>query len=59
MYVRLMSPVRTASLLSVGKIVDPDDMWRFCCRWTKEMYGLPMQERLGDKAAMMVVAVFS
>ncbi|KIW78915.1 hypothetical protein Z517_08754 [Fonsecaea pedrosoi CBS 271.37] len=58
-YVRLMNPVRTAACFNVEEIVDPKDTRKICCRWTREMYGLPMQERLADRASGKIHAVFT
>ncbi|KIW96314.1 uncharacterized protein Z519_03383 [Cladophialophora bantiana CBS 173.52] len=58
-YIRLMNPVRTATCFNVEEIVDPKDTRKICCRWTKEMYGLPMQERLADRASGKLHAVFT
>jgi len=59
MYTRLLNPVRTANVFNVEEIVDPKDTRKICCRWTKEMYGLPMKERLADRASGKIVPVFS
>ncbi|EXJ72961.1 propionyl-CoA carboxylase beta chain [Cladophialophora psammophila CBS 110553] len=58
-YIRLMNPVRTATCFNVEEIVDPKDTRKICCRWIKEMYGLPMQERLADRASGKLHAVFT
>ncbi|KIX02106.1 uncharacterized protein Z518_08045 [Rhinocladiella mackenziei CBS 650.93] len=58
-YVRLMNPVRTAQPFNIEEIVDPKDTRRIVCRWTKEMYGLVMQERLADRASGKIHAVFT
>lgn len=59
MYTRLMNPVRTANHFNVEEIIDPKDTRKICCRWTREMYGVVMQERLADRAARKIVPVFS
>lgn len=59
MYMRLMNPVRTANHFNVEEIVDPKDTRKIVCRWTREMYGMVMQERLADRAARKIVPVFS
>ena len=58
-YLRLMNPVRTANAFNIEEIVDPKDTRSICCRWVKEMYGLPMQERLADRASGKLKAVFT
>jgi acetyl-CoA carboxylase carboxyltransferase component len=58
-YLRLMNPVRTATHFNVEEIVDPKDTRRICCRWVREMYGLPMKERLADRASGKIHAVFT
>ncbi|KAK4942744.1 hypothetical protein LTR10_017504 [Elasticomyces elasticus] len=58
-YLRLMNPIRTAQHFNVEEIVDPKDTRRIVCRWAKEMYGVLMQERLADRAAGRVHAVFT
>ena len=58
-YLRLMNPVRTANVFNVEEIVDPKDTRKICCRWVREMYGLPMQERLADRASGKLRPVFT
>ncbi|KAI1611304.1 carboxyl transferase domain-containing protein [Exophiala viscosa] len=58
-YLRLMNPIRTAQHFNVEEIVDPKDTRRIVCRWAKEMYGVVMQERLADRAAGRIYAVFT
>ncbi|ETI27851.1 hypothetical protein G647_00300 [Cladophialophora carrionii CBS 160.54] len=58
-YIRLMNPVRTATVFNVEEIVDPKDTRSICCRWVKHMYGLPMKERLADRASGKIHAVFT
>ncbi len=58
-YIRLMNPVRTATHFNVEEIVDPKDTRGFCCRWVEMMYGLPMKERLADRASGKLHAVFT
>ncbi|KAL6244729.1 hypothetical protein RBB50_008257 [Rhinocladiella similis] len=58
-YIRLMNPVRTAQVFGVEEIVDPKDTRKIVCRWTKEMYGLVMQERLADRASGKIHAPFT
>ncbi|OAP58165.1 hypothetical protein AYL99_07255 [Fonsecaea erecta] len=58
-YIRLMNPVRTANCFNVEEIIDPKDTRKICCRWAREMYGLPMQERLADRASGKLHAVFT
>jgi acetyl-CoA carboxylase carboxyltransferase component len=58
-YIRLMNPVRTANAFGVEEIIDPKDTRRYACRWTEEMYGTCMQERLSDRATRKINPVFS
>ena len=58
-YLRLMNPVRTANAFNVEEIIDPKDTRQVCCRWAREMYGIVMQERLADRAAGRIHAVFT
>ncbi|KAJ9608124.1 hypothetical protein H2200_007112 [Cladophialophora chaetospira] len=58
-YLRLMNPVRTATHFNVEEIVDPKDTRGCCCRWVEMMYGLPMKERLADRASGKLHAVFT
>ncbi|KAK5234568.1 hypothetical protein LTR47_004602 [Exophiala xenobiotica] len=58
-YLRLMNPVRSAQPFNVEEIVDPKDTRKIVCRWVREMYGIVMHERLADRAAGRVHAVFT
>ena len=58
-YLRLMNPVRTANAFNVEEIVDPKDTRKICCRWTTDIYGAVMQERLVDRAAGRLHATFT
>lgn len=59
MYTRLMNPVRTASRFGVEEIIDPAVTRSVVCRWAEEVYGLPMQERLADRASGKIKPVFT
>ncbi|KIV97845.1 hypothetical protein PV10_01550 [Exophiala mesophila] len=58
-YIRLMNPVRTALPYNVEEIVDPKDTRKIVCRWTREMYGVVMQERLAARQSGRLHAVFT
>jgi acetyl-CoA carboxylase carboxyltransferase component len=58
-YLRLMNPVRSAQPFNIEEIVDPKDTRKIVCHWVREMYGVVMQERLADRAAGRIHAVFT
>lgn len=58
-YVRLSSPLMTANAFRIEEIIDPKDTRRYYCAWAKQAYGLPMQERLADRAAGRIRPVFT
>ncbi len=58
-YDRLSSPLRTANAFGIEEIIDPKDTRKYCCAWVKQVYGLPMQERLADRAAGRIRPVFT
>jgi len=58
-YLRMMNPVRSANAFNIEEIVDPKDTRKIVCAWAQEMYGKVMQQRLADRAAGRLVAIYT